>query len=357
MQKSTTALATPLREQLDSLALFEPCPWPVVSLYLDLRPDQHGRDRYADFLRKALPDRMGSFKGEARASLERDAEKIQKFIDGQLEASSNGLAIFACSAVNDYFHALQLEAPIDEHWLFIGKVPHLYPLARLIDQYPRYGAVLVDTNSARLFVFSLGAADKTDRVTNVKTRKSSTGGWSQARYQRHAENFHLHHMKEVVAVLDRMVRDENLDKIIVSADDKARPLFMEQLPKHLADKIVDVVSLDMKTPDHQVLTETMDALRQHDADTDVERVDQMISAWAAGGLAVVGPKPTMEALQIQQVEELLIADRPNADLSQESNEFIRGAHQNGARVRFIEDRELLANVGGVGALLRFKVKP
>jgi peptide subunit release factor 1 (eRF1) len=357
MSKSTTALATPLRDQLDSLALFEPVESPVVSLYLDLRPNQHGRDQYSEFLRKALPDRIKSLKGEARASLERDAEKILTFVEGQVEASANGLAIFACSAVNDYFHTVQVDAPIEQHWLFIGKVPHLYPLARLIDQYPRYGAVLVDTNSARLFVFSLGTAEKADRVTNVKTRKTSMGGWSQARYQRHNENFHLQHMKEVVAVVERMVRDEQLERVIVAADDISRPLFMEQLPKHVAEKIVDAMSLDMKTPDHQVLAETMDALRQHDAATDVERVEEMISQWRAGGLAVVGPEKTKEALAIQQVEELLIADRPNADLSQESNEFIRGAHQNGARVRFIEDRELLADVGGVGALLRFKVKP
>ena len=45
------------REQLDSLALFEPVEWPVVSLYLDLRPDQQGRDHYDEFLRKAIPER------------------------------------------------------------------------------------------------------------------------------------------------------------------------------------------------------------------------------------------------------------------------------------------------------------
>lgn len=181
------------------------------------------------------------------------------------------------------------------------------------------------------------------------------GGWSQARYQRHAENFHLQHMKEVVGALDRMVRNETLNQVIVAADEVARPLFLEQLPQHLADKIVDVMALDMKTPDHQVLAQTMETLRQHDADTDVEHVDQMLGAWRAGGLAVAGPEETKKALEIQNVEELLIADRPTTNLDEETNEFIRGAYRNGARVRFIEDRALLADVGGVGALLRFKV--
>src|SRR5688572_25693699 len=366
MQKSTTALATPFREQLDSLALFEPVEWPVVSLYLDLRPDQHGRDHCAEFLRKAIPDRIRALKGDARVSLERDAERINKYIESQVRPAANGLAIFACSAVSDFFQAVQLDAPIEEHWLFIGSVPHLYPLARLIDQYPRYGAVLVDTNSARLFVFSLGTSEKSDRVTNVKTRKTSMGGWSQARYQRHAENFHLHHMKEVVAVLDRMVRDETLERIVVACDQTAKPRFMEQLPQHLADKIVDVMALDINTPEHQVLAETMESLRQHDAATDVERVEQMIGAWAAGGLGVVGPEATLKALAMQQVEELLITaaperlrlakemppgtapgpvdvdtSSPRTDVDPEllklAGDLVAGAHKNGARVRFIED--------------------
>ena len=45
------------------------------------------------------------------------------------------------------------------------------------------------------------------------------GGWSQARYQRRAENFHLHHIKEVVETLDRVVREDNIQRIIVLGDD------------------------------------------------------------------------------------------------------------------------------------------
>ena len=64
--------------------------------------------------------------------------------------SANGVAIFACSA-RGLFETLQLDVPFEDHWLFVGSVPHLYPLARVNDQYPRYAALVVDTNSARLF--------------------------------------------------------------------------------------------------------------------------------------------------------------------------------------------------------------
>jgi len=116
MPKSTTAVATPLREQLDRLAAFEPTPWPVLSLYLDLRADQHGRGQYAPFLRKILPERSRSLAGDARKSFDRDAERIRAYVAG-LPPSTNGVAIFACAARDDFFEAVPLEVPVEHHWL------------------------------------------------------------------------------------------------------------------------------------------------------------------------------------------------------------------------------------------------
>ncbi|MBI4265017.1 MAG: hypothetical protein HY657_11640 [Acidobacteria bacterium] len=384
MQKTTTELATPLRGQLDRLAGFAPVPWPVLSLYLDMRPDQHGRDEYATFVRKVFHERGRTLKGEARKSFERDGLRIRDYLEGERRVSANGLAIFACAACRDFFEVLQLDAPFEAHWLFIGAVPHLYPLARLNDQYPRYAALLLDTNAARLFVFSLGAVERERRVTHVKTRKTSVGAWSQARYQRHAENFHKHHIKEVVGVLDCVVRDEGLTRIVVAAGDEARPALMHELPQHLADKVVDILALDIRAPEHRVLAESLDALRRHDAHADAAHVEVMLDQWRRGGLAVVGPDDTLQALVRGQVEELLITalparlrratgmpsdappgpvdvdtSAPSTDLDAErhrlADELVTRAQRNGARIRFVEDAELLADVGGVGALLRFRI--
>jgi peptide subunit release factor 1 (eRF1) len=384
MQKTTTALETPLREQLDRLAAFEPTEFPVISLYLDMRADNEGRRTQRDtFLRKAFPDRIRALQGEARKSVERDAERIRQYVENQARTSAAGLAMFACAAQNDFFEAVQLDAPIDQHWLFISSVPHLYPLAKVNDQYPRYAALVMDSNSARLFVFGLGTAETHRRIANVKTRKSSMGGWSQARYQRHLANFHLHHVKEVVEMLDRVVREEKINQIVVSCEEQARPMLMEQMPKHLAEKVIDV-TLDIRTPEQQVLADTLEALRQKDATTDAEHVQAMLDAWAGDGLGAVGPEETLNALLKGQVEELLITatpdllrkaasvppgsapgpveietSSPNAapdpDRAKLADELVTRAQQTAARIRFIENSELLKEVGGVGALLRFKI--
>jgi peptide chain release factor subunit 1 len=384
MEKSTTALETPLREQLDRLAAFKPTELPVLSLYLNMAPDEHGQEHYGPFLRKTFPERILTLQGEARKSFERDVNRINDYLAKQVRTSANGLAIFACAGASDYFEAVQLDAPLDHHWLYIGAVPHLYPLARLNDQNPRYAALIVDTNAARLFVFGLRSTQAREEVVNPKTRRSMTGGWSQARYQRHIENFHQQHMKEVADVLDRVVREERINHVVVACDAVARPMLMEQLPKHLAEKVIDLTKLDVKAPEHKVLTETMEALRQKDAETDAERVQTMLDAWHAGGLGVVGPESTLSALTMGQVEELLITATPerlrrakissdlvrpgpvDIDTSHPSpqidterhklaDELVTKAQQTGARIRFVEHPKLLEEVGGVGAILRFRI--
>jgi peptide chain release factor subunit 1 len=357
MQKTTTALETPLREQLDRLAAFEPVDAPVLSLYLDMRADENGQHRYDTFLRRVWVERGRALTGDARKSFDEDAARINEYL-GSVPKSVNALAVFTCGAAG-FFEAVQLDAPLDQNWLFIGEVPHLYPLARLNDQYPRYAALLVDTNSARLFVFTLGRAEATEQVNNVKTRRHSMGGSSQARYQRHIENFHLHHMKEVVEVLDRVVREEAINQVVVACDEVARPLLMEQLPKHLAEKIVDVVKLDINTPEQRVLSETMEALREKDAETDAEKVEAMLGGWRGNGLGVAGREETLKALEVGQVEELLITSQNLEQLDatdvEQVNALVTRAQQSAARIRFVEDPALLADVGGVGALLRFKI--
>ena len=159
----------------------------------------------------------------------------------------------------------------------------------------------------------------------------------------------------VVDALDKVVTQERLDRIVVACDEVAKPILMEQLPKHLAEKVIDIVNVDVKSIEqHELLKETIDALRREDAKSDAEHVQRMLDAWRAGGLAVAGIEATIRALDMRQVEELLIAGRPDRVVGP-ADELIAKAQQNSARIRFIEDDSLLADVGGVGALLRFKI--
>ena len=50
-----------LTEQLDRVAATDPGPFPIISLYLDLRPNEHGRDQFEQFLKKELTERVNTY--------------------------------------------------------------------------------------------------------------------------------------------------------------------------------------------------------------------------------------------------------------------------------------------------------
>ena len=345
-----------LAGQLDRLATFDPGPFPVISLYLNLQADDRGRDRYGAFLKKTFPERIRGYAPHApeRKSLDRDLERIDRYL-GDVPGSANGLALFACAGA-DLFEAMALPAPIQEHQLFITNQPHLYPLARLIDEYPPYAVLVADTNTARIIVFALNAVARTDYVDGPKTKRHKMGGWSQARYQRHTDNFHLHHAKEVVDHLARVVRQERINKVILAGDDVIVPLLRSQLPKDVTDFIVDVVRLDVNASERDILEASIAALREDDATTDREHVDRLIAGYRGSGLGCVGVEAVRRAFDLGQVDELLISARGEA-LGPAADELIARARQTAANIRFIEEAALLEPFGGVGAILRFKAIP
>jgi peptide chain release factor subunit 1 len=364
-------LTEALSAQLDRLAAWEPGPFPVVSLYLNTQPDQHGRDHFEPFLRKELPERVRTYpaEGPERTSLEQDASRIPAYL-ADLDPSVNGVAIFSSSGAG-MFEAVELAAPIDQHRLYVSDRPHLYPLARALDASPRYAVLLADTNLSRIYVVAANLIETSEQVAGTRTRRHKMGGWSQARYQRHIDNYHQQHAKEVVETLARLVRDENIGSIVLAGDDVAIPLVRRELPKDIAERVVDTVKIDAHAGERELVEATLEAMRQSDAHTDRARVEALFDAYRGDGLAVVGVEATLRALEMGQVDELVISATPDtiepgttdapasagerSPEERRADELVAKARQTAAAIRFIEDPALLAAVGGVGAFLRFKL--
>jgi peptide subunit release factor 1 (eRF1) len=137
-----------------------------------------------------------------------------------------------------------------------------------------------------------------------------------------------------------------------------------------------------------VLKASLEAMQRHNARSDREKVEAAVGEYRAGGLGVVGPEDTLDALTKGQVDELLIAGtlremqrvqggtaEGSTDGTSEAvvtpvaageaaaagpeavrlaDELVTKAKQTSAGITFIEDPALLSDYGGVAALLRFK---
>jgi peptide subunit release factor 1 (eRF1) len=367
MAQSGAAESNTLEQIIDRLAAFEPVGLPVVSLYLNAQANENGRQDFERFLRKEFAERARTFKAHSpeRESFERDVERINEYLRDELRPETNGVAIFACAGAEEFFEPIQTVAPIENHRLYIYNQPHLYPLARLMDQYPRYAV--------------------------LETRGAKVGGWSQMRYQRHLEQYHLQHAKEVAEQLEQIVREDGIEHVILAGDEVIIPQLKEQFPKSVAERVVDVLSLDINAPEHEVLAESLAAMREHDLVSDQDKVEELLNQYRAGGLAIVGSTDTLEALAMGQVEELVIVaqqqhvegDREDVAILSDAEvaepivagddggtvanidtdsvivaaDLVARARQTSARITFIEDASLLEEVGGCGAFLRYRIQP
>jgi peptide subunit release factor 1 (eRF1) len=345
---------------LDRLARFESKEFPVLSLYLDARPDARGRDHYQPFVRKELAARQRTFKlrSPERKSFDRDMEKIQRYLETQVKPSTNGIAIFACAGEGDFFEPLQLEAAFEENHLAVAPKPQLYRLARLIDENPRYALVLADTHSARIYVFARGFRLDEKELESRSLPRTRGSGWSQMQYQRHVDNLQKHHARELVERLTRIVEEDRVEHIILAGNDVVLPLIRHELPKRLQEKVVDAVHYDDKKPVAEILAEARELLREHDTQTDAERVQRLLDVYLAGGLAVVGLEDVRLALEWGTADELLISatlDKEGPEKEQVAADLVALARRTGTKVTFIEDPKLLEPVDGVGAFLRYRL--
>jgi peptide subunit release factor 1 (eRF1) len=359
--------ADALVEALDRLSRIE-IKLPVLSLYLDARPDSRGRDHYLPFVRKELAAKQRTYplRSAERRSFDEDMEKIEAYLQEQVDPASNGIAIFACSgeapsADKSLFETLQTERSFEENRLFVAEIPQLYLLARLIDENPRYAIVLADRRSAQIEVLARGTRlDETQVASPIRSRPHA-GGVSQLRYQRHFDELVHEHVHEIVERLARIVDGDRVAHVVLFGDDVIVAKIRAELPKRVAAMVVDALHFDRKgKPEKDMIAAAAEALRQWDAKTDAEKIERLVGEYRKGGLAVVGPEDVRQALRLGQADEILVSaalggEKPKAE--EEAGELIAMARRTGARVTFIEDGNLLPPFAEVAAFLRYPLPP
>ena len=370
---------------LKKLAEVEPTDFPFISIYLNAQPDDRGRDNFDAFVRKQLSEHLDNYEEESseRESFTRDTERIYEYLE-KIDASANGVAIFACAGADEFFQTIEFNVPFQNDRFFVFDRPHLYPLARLIEQNPIYAVLLADTNSANIFVFQRGRALEVESIESPKTNRTEVGGWSQMRYQRHIDNLHMHHAKEVIEELDKIIREDNIKQVILAGnEDVIIPILRENLTKELESKVIGTLRLEVNTPEKQLLEEADQLIHQIDTLKDKEKIDHLNDQNYADGLGVTGVEKTLAALENGQVQELYLSanfneieydknqvqkileayapggngDIPSVTESRQiADLLVRQAVASADNIRFIEDDNLLEEHGGVGALLRYRIE-
>jgi peptide chain release factor subunit 1 len=345
---------------LRRLADIEAPELPVLSIYLDMRPQATGNSPGRRASLTVLRDRLSDIgatigpRGPAFDSFQADSERMQAFLDREFDRSAQGLAVFACSGV-DLWETVEAGTPFEDS-ISADTRPHLFQLARLLDVFEASVVAVVDTNTVRLFVSRIGHLAELDGPDEdpVHHRKRSTGGWSQARYQRHIDKHHKDFAADAAAAIERLVERYDARRVVLCGDEVATTPLLSALSEPVRARVGEILRVDMRASRDAVAAEVEPVLRRMEEDASASVADAVVAGVRSDGLGVAGLDATRKALEIGQVDTLVIADGGSID-DDARNDLVRLAATSGADVEVAEGHDGLGRLGGVGGLLRYRI--
>jgi len=296
----------------------------------------------------------------------------------------NGFAIFSCSGMKTF---LTYPSVIPfENAFFLSGLPALRPLVRLSSQYQNTLAVMVDTDSAKLFEISLEGLIAESTIESYVPGRHDQGGWAQMRYQRHIKDHMNKHHKEVAEQLTELFDSGKWKRVVLIGQERIVANFKAFLPERVKQQIADTFSMDFSEESSKVLGRLIERLLQKEKEDVARQIQELKERTPQGGLAAFGLNGTLDALNAGQVHTLYLLTsfslsggkcgrcgslhliRSSGDrlapcplckgetkIVDLSEEMMRSALRQDGEVKWVEENAVLKENDGVGASLRFRL--
>jgi len=348
-----------------------------VSLYMNT---EKTNERFVEKRKKACSSVLKENR-ELKENFDKTMQKIEKYLStNDRERGQKGFAIFA-SNEHDLFKSYKLGMPVED-LLVVDTSPYIRPLAKLIEDYETFGLVVLDNHRSRIYVVSLGRIEGKDKIAKDIMKTHKKGGMSQARFQRLRLGAIEHFMKEVSEEMEKLFSKENVVKIVIAGPGNAKKMLKDFLPNDLKLEILDLIDVDFDKVDGYLVSKAEEIIHEDEKETFSKKVVRLKDEILKNGLAVNGLEDMIDAVKNGQIELLLVSNGnrlrgwicekcqlidsgiidkcPNCsgkvsevDVIEEIIEF---AERKGTKIEFVDDNPILHDLGGVGGLLRFKIK-
>lgn len=300
-----------MRNEIRKLARIEEGPYPFFSLYLNTRWDsEQQRERIRLFVKNQLKkviDRIRE-KEDWQKAYPEDQEQIERFVEGLVRRSHDegidGIAIFSCSAANTFLTYPSI-MPFENEF-FLSGLPVLRPLVRLSSQYQDTLAVMVETDSAKLFEISLEGLLAESSIESYVPGRHDQGGWAQMRYQRHIRDHMNKHHKEVSEQLTDLFDTGKWKRVVLIGQDRTLANFKSFLPERVKQQITDAFSMDFSEERSRVLRRIFERLFEREKEEASRQIEELKEKASHRGRAAFGLDGTLEALNKGQIQTLYL---------------------------------------------------
>lgn len=300
-----------IKEKLAYLANISETEHPFITLYLNV----HSNNIYERgelnriFIKNAFNDYIMTIQDDKEKldNFRADEDKINYFLQNEVESRAHGVAIFACSALG-VFETFQSVMPF-ENSFGVNGYPHLKQLAIQADEYEDCLAVMLDSKKAEIFEIKLGGFIMNKSIVkHAVHRFHKQGGWSQMRYQRHIENQKDNHYSKVAEVVAQYSDEKNYSNIILIGQHSEVQRFMEKLPERVTKKVISKNTLPARENINEIIETILDDLNKSEKVRETKMVSDIINNTQAGGMMTMGIQDTINLAREGRVSTLVFAE-------------------------------------------------
>lgn len=191
---------------------------------------------------------------------------------------------------------------------------HLEPLKEMAKPSSAYGLITIDKSEATTAILIGKRYEILGRFTSGVSGKMRAGGQSAARFERLREEAEQEFYKRISEKANTafVPHGEKLQGIIVGGPGMTKNFFIEKdmLDYRIKDKVLGLI--DTSYTDESGIRELVQKSETLLKDTDLMKeralMSNFLSALAKDGLATYGEKEVMKALELGQVEKILVSE-------------------------------------------------
>jgi protein required for attachment to host cells len=339
-----------LQNQLRTLIELEETESPVVSYFLDCEDPDGSRVVREQVLaaRKALG-------ADQRSAFDRAVDRIEDHVPWKLDDSTRSVAVFARSGSSPLFLVMEFEATLPTQ-LVVESTPTIFPLVELKDNYHRYVLMICNEESARVLEVSLGSVTRELWSRRPELRKRVGREWTKLHYQNHRRDRNERFIKEKMALVERIVASGGHTHLMLAGTPRVLARVRKSLPKSLEPKLVDAIPASARDRSTDIVLATLSSFIEHEERESVAAVHVLRQELRRGGLAVCGHRDSREALERGQADRLIVFAQDERTPNAQREELVKLAVLNNVPVEVVQQREELAELGGVGCLLRYETR-
>jgi protein required for attachment to host cells len=337
-----------LEKHVRALATLPETDAPVVSCYVEL---EKGRLKNPQVFRRGLGDLKKSLTSADRQQGEEALNRVEAYLAEEVLGEARGAALFSRTGKEPFFLPLQFRVPLPDS-IAVDTVPKIYHLVELKDSYHRYVVLLGTAKRVRILEVTLGAVTEQVWKDRPELRNRVGREWSKQHYSRRREEHGDRFLKDVVRFLAERMSAGGYKHLILAGEPKVLRKVRAALPKSLSDSLVDSVPASGEDKTTDVVMATLSNFVEEEQRESLSTVEALHGEVRTNGLGLSGERATLSALERGQADVLVLAKGYDSEAREA---MVRLATTTGCGVEIVDQSDLLARLGGVGCLLRYRI--